>query len=98
MAAKIRNGKNSISASLFHRLMTSAIEQPMMSVPPINSPQRIFFSSMNTAIHSAKLRRGAVGTGTTSRGTGSGDDGVAIGASTRSTTGTYVGSTTGGGE
>ena len=40
------------------KLMTSAIEQPTISRPPSNSPQRMLRSSMKAAKTSAKVRRG----------------------------------------
>src|SRR4051812_1039704 len=61
MVAKIRNGKNGICSSVVHRLMTRAMEQPTMRVPPMSSPQGMLLCSMKTATHSAKLRRGVLG-------------------------------------
>ena len=56
------------------KLITSATEQPTMSRPPTNSPQRMFFSSMNEAKSRDSASRGA-------RGGGGGATGSAAAAS-----------------
>src|SRR5690242_11741317 len=58
---KIENFKKGRSAICDQRLTTSATEQPTISNPPINSPQRIFFSCMKAAITCAKGFRGCRG-------------------------------------
>src|SRR5678815_51183 len=44
---KMRNFRTGICEIWLHRLTTSAVEHPMISRPPIISPQRILLSSIN---------------------------------------------------
>src|SRR5678815_4629563 len=44
---KIRNLRTGICEIWAHKLTTSAVEHPMISRPPMISPQRILLSSMN---------------------------------------------------
>src|SRR6185369_7142866 len=46
-----------------HRLITKAVEQPMIKRPPMISPQRTLLCSMNAASTSANGLRGAFGVG-----------------------------------
>src|SRR6185436_2187906 len=46
-----------------HRLITRAVEQPMIKRPPMISPQRTLVCSMNAARTSANGLRGAFGMG-----------------------------------
>src|ERR1043166_7007751 len=46
-----------------HRLMTRAVEHPMIKRPPMISPQRTLLSSMNAASTSANGLRGTFGIG-----------------------------------
>src|SRR5678816_2506310 len=61
---KIKNFSTGIAEICAHRLTTSAVEQPMISRPPIISPQRMLLSSMKALSTSEKdLRGGRVGAG-----------------------------------
>src|SRR5215831_664335 len=61
---KIRNLMTGTREICAHRLMTSAVEQPMIKRPPIISPQRTLLSSMNAVSTSANgLRGGFTGGG-----------------------------------
>src|SRR5258705_12413495 len=53
-----RTGMRDISA---HKLTTRAVEQPMISNPPMISPQRILLSSINELSTSVKDFRGGRG-------------------------------------
>src|ERR1041385_8714729 len=60
---KIKNFSTGICEICAHKLTTSAVEQPMMSRPPMISPQRMLLSSMNELSISENDRRGARGGG-----------------------------------
>src|ERR1700752_543530 len=55
---KIKNFRTGISEICAQRLITSAVEQPMISSPPMISPQRMLLSSMKELSTSEKDRRG----------------------------------------
>jgi hypothetical protein len=57
---KIRNFRTGICEIWAHKLTTSAVEHPMISKPPMISPQRMLLSSMNELSMSLKRRRGGV--------------------------------------
>src|SRR5205085_5798692 len=68
---KIKNFSTGICEICAHKLTTRAVEQPMISRPPMISPQRMLLSSMNEVSTSEKDRRGVRGGGAaTSTGTG----------------------------
>src|SRR5205814_2767983 len=54
------NGTREICA---HKLITNAVEQPMIRTPPMISPQRTLLCSMNAASTSANGLRGVFRTG-----------------------------------
>src|ERR1041384_2212033 len=58
---KIRNLRTGICEICAQRLTTSAVEQPMISRPPMISPQRMLLSSMKALSTSEKDRRGGRG-------------------------------------
>src|ERR1044072_2224180 len=60
---KIKNLSTGISEICAQRLTTSAVEQPMISRPPMISPQRMLLSSMKELSTSEKVRRGGRGGG-----------------------------------
>src|SRR4026209_582946 len=60
---KIKNFNTGISEICAHKLTTRAVEQPMISRPPMISPQRMLLSSMKELRTSLKGRRGARGGG-----------------------------------
>ena len=58
---KIKNLSTGISEICAQRLTTSAVEQPMISRPPMISPQRMLLSSMNALSTSENDLRGGRG-------------------------------------
>src|SRR5689334_25373104 len=58
---KIKNFRTGISEICAQRLTTSAVEQPMISRPPMISPQRMLLCSMNELSTSLKGLRGGRG-------------------------------------
>src|SRR5688572_9463208 len=60
---KIRNRNTGICEIWAHKLTTSAVEQPMISRPPMISPQRMLLSSMKELSTSENGRRGGRGGG-----------------------------------
>src|ERR1044071_196431 len=60
---KIKNFSTGICEICAQRLTTSAVEQPMISRPPMISPQRMLLSSMKELSTSEKGRRGGRGGG-----------------------------------
>src|SRR5688572_28227210 len=92
---KIRNRNTGICEIWAHKLTTSAVEQPMISSPPMISPQRMLLSSMKELSTSVNgLRGGGGGSGGSYRGGGGsyrggggsyrGGGGTGIGADVRS--------------
>src|SRR5215475_2761015 len=59
----IKNFNTGICEICAHRLTTSAVEQPMISKPPMISPQRMLLSSMKELSISENDRRDARGGG-----------------------------------
>src|SRR5215203_6793754 len=55
---KIKNFRTGICDICAQRLTTSAVEQPMISNPPMISPQRMLLCSMNELSTSENGRRG----------------------------------------
>src|SRR6185369_15863581 len=70
---KIKNFSTGISDICAHKLTTSAVEQPMISKPPMISPQRMLLSSMNelSTSENGRRARGGGGGGVTGSLTGS---------------------------
>src|SRR5690242_5050758 len=102
---KIKNFSTGICEICAQRLTTSAVEQPMISRPPMISPQRMLLSSMKELSTSLNGRRGGRGGGGggSNRGGGGcgrgGGGGVAVlggGSSVRCSTGDETDETTGG--
>ena len=60
---KIKNFRTGTREICAHKLMTNAVEQPTIKIPPTISPQRILLCSMNDASTSAKGFRGGFRTG-----------------------------------
>src|SRR3954447_4024234 len=60
---KIKNLTTGTREICAHRLITKAVEQPMIKRPPIISPQRMLLCSMNAARTSANGLRGGLGVG-----------------------------------
>src|SRR5215217_1769524 len=83
---KIKNFSTGISDICAHKLTTSAVEQPMISRPPMISPQRMLLSSMNELSTLEKGRRARGG------GCGRGGGGGGIRSRATGTTGTLAGS------
>src|SRR5690349_22290261 len=81
---KIKNFNTGIWEICAHKLTTSAVEQPMISRPPMISPQRMLLSSMNELSTSEKGRR--------TRGGGVGRGGGCGGGAGRGARGTLFGS------
>src|SRR5579859_2680274 len=84
------NCTNEWCAIWLQKLTTSAIDPPMISIPPTNSPQRMLLSRMNAAITSDMDRRGfGGGVGTKTRGgrIGVGKIGTAGGGGDEATSG-----------
>src|SRR5690349_4274985 len=75
---KIKNFSTGISEICAQRLTTSAVEQPMISKPPMISPQRMLLSSMNELSTSLKGLRGGRGGGGGAGGGGSGRGGGSV--------------------
>src|ERR1043165_1210062 len=92
---KIKNFSTGICEICAHRLTTSAVEQPMISRPPMISPQRMLLSSMKELSTSLNGRRGGGG-GSSGRGGGAARGGGGGGA-TGSLTGNGADGTDGGG-
>src|ERR1044072_4046262 len=69
---KIRNLRTGICEICAQRLTTRAVEQPMMSRPPMISPQRMLLSSMNELSTSENGLRGGGGGMCSNTGSGSG--------------------------
>src|SRR5213076_1430722 len=55
---KIKNFRTGTREICAHKLMTKAVEQPTIKIPPTISPQRILLCSMNDASTSANGLRG----------------------------------------
>src|ERR1043165_2490096 len=91
---KIKNFSTGICEICAHRLTTSAVEQPMISRPPMISPQRMLLSSMKELSTSLNGRGG--GGGSSGRGGGAARGGGGGGA-TGSLTGNGADGTDGGG-
>src|ERR1043165_10230196 len=75
---KIRNLSTGICEICAQRLTTSAVEQPMISSPPMISPQRMLLSSMkelSTSLNGRRGGRGGGGGGSNRGGGGCGRDG-----------------------
>src|SRR6185503_1474178 len=100
---KIRNFNTGICEICAQRLTTSAVEQPMMSKPPIISPQRMLLSSMkelSTSLKGLRTRGGGAGGGIGGGGICSVGRSRSISMTTDSTTTsslTVMGGGTGGG-
>ena len=60
---KIKNFSTGTREICAHKLMTKAVEQPTIKIPPTISPQRILLCSMNDASTSANGLRGGFDTG-----------------------------------
>src|SRR5215217_4001383 len=60
---KIKNFSTGISDICAHKLTTRAVEQPMISRPPMISPQRMLLSSINELSTSENGRRARCGGG-----------------------------------
>src|SRR6185503_5681147 len=69
---KIKNFSTGICEICAHKLTTRAVEQPMMSRPPMISPQRMLLSSMNELSTSENGRRDGGGGMCSNTGSGSG--------------------------
>ena len=69
-AVKRKKRSQGWEAMVSQKVRTSAMEQPMMSRPPISSPQRMLLSSMKRLRISEKGLRGGCG----GRGGGGGKD------------------------
>src|SRR5438132_3472701 len=65
---KIKNFRTGTREICAHKLMTKAVEQPTIKIPPTISPQRILLCSMKDASTSANGLRGGfkIGAGWTS--------------------------------
>src|SRR5689334_6146561 len=78
---KIKNFSTGICEICAQRLTTSAVEQPMISKPPMISPQRMLLSSMKELSTSLKGRRGGRGGGGGAARGGAGDGTFSCGRS-----------------
>src|SRR5690242_13085350 len=74
---KIKNFRTGICEIWAQRLTTSAVEQPMISRPPMISPQRMLLCSMNELCTSVNGRRRGRGGGGGGGGSGRGGRGGA---------------------
>src|ERR1044072_2775479 len=64
---KMKNFTTGTREICAQRLITKAVEQPMIKRPPIISPQRMLLCSMNAARTSANGLRGGFGIGSAGR-------------------------------